>query len=134
MSSREFIAAFGAVTVARTGRERSPADVLAQWEQTVSLVEAGYDGDFFEFDNDMSIRDLIDAVLADEGVMSHVEARWFVHGVALIDSRLREVLSKEASRGSGMSWWRSHFPTVSGPELAADLEELYGFSVSRIVR
>lgn len=134
MTAAGFAAAFeGAVTQRRRGGPRTPTGIVGAWEQLVEIVEAGYEDNVYEYDNDLAIRDLIEELLHLPVLAAFPEFGWFNDSVAALDERMRSGLSAEPVRLPGGRWWRSHLPVRAGAELADDLKRAYGYQVPEVI-
>jgi hypothetical protein len=132
MTDKDFVEAFRAGVERRWNRGPfTPTRVAEQWEQVVSMIEDGYDQNIYEYDNDLSVRQLIADLLEDPSIRTHTESAWFVEAVDALDGRLRAVMTDRPIREG--PWWRSHLPIVAGVELADGLHTRYGYTVPRVV-
>lgn len=134
MTTADFVAAFeDAVAQRRRRGPYTPTGILGVWEQLVEVVEAGYEDNVYEYDNDLAIRDLIEQLLQLPVLAEFSESGWFREGVAALDDRMRSELTTEPIRLPGRQWWRSHLPVKAGVELADDLKRIYDYHVPEVV-
>jgi hypothetical protein len=134
MTTKDFIEAFkAAVETRREGGPYTPTGVVEQWEQIVSMIEAGYDDSIYEYDNDLSVRNLLAELLEDPLIQAHAESAWVTETVDALDKRLRAVMTDQPIRDVQGPWWRSHLPIIASAEFADDLQNLYGYKVPRVV-
>lgn len=134
MTTAGFVAAFEDAVAERRGRgPYTPAGIVGAWEQLVEMVEAGYEDNVYEYDNDLAIRDLIEELVQLPALAEFPEFGWFRESVAALDDRMRSGLSAEPIRLPGHRWWRSHLPVKAGAELADDLKRAYGYQVPEVI-
>jgi hypothetical protein len=134
MTAAGFATAFEAAAAQRRRRSpHTPTGIASAWEQLVEMVEAGYEDNVYEYDNDLAIRDLIEELLHLPALAEYPEFGWFRDRVAALDDRMRSGLSAEPVRLPGGHWWRSHLPVRGGPELADDLKRAYGYQVPQVL-
>jgi hypothetical protein len=108
-----------------TGRPVSFNDMLSRWRAFVSAVERGYGDSIYEYTNDLSVRDRLEAVLnaSSSGLRSKLE-----EAISPIDRRFMETTEEAATplsqaTGDLASWWR-RVPIRRVGELAEDLKAL----------
>ncbi|GIH05287.1 hypothetical protein Rhe02_33540 [Rhizocola hellebori] len=117
-----------AVQGAGWSRSLSASEVAAEWERFVVACESGYDENIYEYNNDLSIRDLIEVLLNDADLDLRSRLDWWVEKVQTVDRRFRQLLRSRDADSAG-AWWRDRPLLFAGPELAADFEQHYGGSV-----
>jgi hypothetical protein len=107
--------------LARLLGEDSLGALLGRWSAFVTAVERGYDDSIYEYTNDLSVRDRLDAVVtgASPGLRAKLAA------ALAEDDRRFEAATEDAARplGGASAWWR-RVPVRRGGELADDLESL----------
>jgi len=122
---REQLARLLAELATRTGREDSLGAMLGRWRDFVTAVERGYDDSIYEYTNDLSARDHLEAVAA--GADPALRAK--VQGAIAEDDRRFEAATQEADQplgkftGEAPTWWR-RVPRRRVGELAEDLDPL----------
>ena len=122
---REQLARLLAELATRTGREDSLGAMLGRWRDFVTTVERGYDDSIYEYTNDLSVRDHLEAVAAGAGPALRAKLR----GALAEDDRRFEAATQEADRALGEfaeeapRWWR-RVPRRLVGELAEDLDAL----------
>lgn len=105
----------------------SPAQLLERWSVFVSECESGYADSIYEYDNDISVRDLLEAVVTDEEFARFPQAEPIGEAVHGIDERFRAACREGVQVGSeSRPWWRRAVPRVALDEFADDLQRLYG--------
>jgi hypothetical protein len=118
------------VSQART-REAGLNSAVHSWELFVRECERGYQGSIYEFDNDLSARDFIDAALADTEDPHSDELERFRARVRIADERFRSLaLEGSIKRTRPHAWWHGVIVRIAGQELATDLQSEYGVSVT----
>jgi hypothetical protein len=98
--------------------------MLRRWSDFVTQVERGYEASIYEYTNDLSVRDLLERVIAGAGpgLRAKLEAE------AAEDDRRFEAATEESARPLGKfadpPWWWRRAPVRRVGELADDLESL----------
>lgn len=97
--------------------------MLRSWHDLVAEVETGYDDVIEEYWNDLSVRDLLEELIA---VVPEGSVRaWVTKEVEQTDLRYRAATDPRDKPifGSGeMAWWWMRVPKVLKGELLADFE------------
>ncbi|HYZ79082.1 MAG TPA: hypothetical protein VE596_17080 [Gaiellaceae bacterium] len=106
---------------------RTLTGLIGGWREVIDQIEDGYEDNVYEYWNDVSVRDLLDEVLA---VVPEGSVRaWVTKEVEELDYRYRRA-TDEIDRpifGSGDSrWWWLRVPNVLVGELRDDLEQELG--------
>jgi hypothetical protein len=108
-----------------SGRPASLNDLLSRWQAFVAEVERGYDDSIYEYTNDLSVRDRLDALVkeASPSLKAKLET-----AVAPTDQRFMDA-TDEAGRplseaGGELAQWWHRVPRRRLGELAADLKAL----------
>ncbi|MCI0157775.1 hypothetical protein KNO15_13825 [Leifsonia shinshuensis] len=93
---------------------RDPEVVLGAYSDLIAEIDKGYDDEPEEYDNDMSIRSLIQELLDCQELRSHPEFAQFSAAVAKMDTELQALLTPDAKRpayGDDQDqWWRVRLP------------------------
>lgn len=106
---------------------RSPAQLVEQWDSFVTACEEGYDDTIYEFTNERSVRDLLEAALTNRGLQRYGELDDLRRSVAAIDARFRAACRDDAEiEARDSPWWHRCVPTKAGGQLAEDLKSRYG--------
>ncbi|MDG4778646.1 hypothetical protein O7614_03170 [Micromonospora sp. WMMD961] len=125
-----FAERFQAVVASTGARPRLPGELLAQWAQFVEFCEEGYDDNLDEYDNDLTVRDLIERVLNAPALEGVPELRWMREQVAESDERFRALLGSEPLPFEvPRPWWRARLPRYGGAEMVDDARRRYGVRV-----
>jgi hypothetical protein len=96
--------------------------LLGDWQRFVTAVERGYDDSIYEYTNDLSVRDVLERVIAgaSPGLRAQLEAETAEH------DRRFEAATEEAARPLSARedppWWWRRVPVRRVGELADDLE------------
>ncbi|MEU4474987.1 hypothetical protein [Micromonospora sp. NPDC023888] len=131
MSEGEFVSRFRAVTAGPHGqRGQLPGGMVDCWQAVVDACLAGYDDSLEEYDADLGVRRLLEAVLNHPELQRYRELSWVREQVAESDRRFRAMLRDDPiPHLAHWPWWESHPPRYAGPELAADFQARYGIHV-----
>lgn len=127
MSFRE---AFNAA-VDPQGRRASwhPLQYIEAWRALVDEVAAGYSGDLYEYENDLSVRDDLQVALNTPDLGAFPEWVELQVQVGKVDSLLRDLLSVGPEVRPDSAWWRARLPAHAGSEFAQDVERLFGVEI-----
>ncbi|MFF8716355.1 hypothetical protein ACF07T_33700 [Streptomyces sp. NPDC015184] len=110
-----------------------PAAALAMWEGFVTECRIGYEFDLSEYLNDLSVRDLLAAALADVEIGRMGECEWLARETHRIDSLFRGLLANgPVVRVDCNKWWNRSLPGYGAEEFVSDVQERRGVSL-RIV-
>ena len=109
-------------------RIKYPVHLLEGWEGFIEDVETSFGMGIDEFDNDLSIRDLIEDVLIDETLREFEDYAIFAERVKELVTRFVTLLSTAQSR-PGTTWWDRGVPQYAREELAEDFLSLHGIEV-----
>ena len=94
----------------------APAEMLDEWRRVVREIEAGYSWNVYQYHNDLSVRDRLEAAIADDPELAAE--------VAEVDARFRALLQPGVQVGPEEDpWWHRGVPRYAGPELAAEMKE-----------
>jgi hypothetical protein len=126
----EFIRRFEEIAMASGfERMRSPATALSVWKQFVDECERCYHWNIYEYDNDLSVRDLLERALTDKELSSLAQFDDFAGGVRSIDAQFRSLLRTDAIRTEKKTWWRRGVLRYGQGEYRADVRESYGIEI-----
>jgi hypothetical protein len=129
--STEYLAAVKRALKGFSARyQQSPSELLRNWQRFVDAALDGYPAGWYDFDNERGIRDVIQAVIDDEGVRSHPEAQEWVRRVSDVDARYRSILVPLTGKASTVPWWRAGVPCYGGDELAQDVARMYNLEMA----
>lgn len=109
-------------------RRLSPAQLLNQWAEFVAEAVKGYPYGWYEFDNERSVRDAIQAIRDDAIVKSFPEANEWFERVDAVDNQYRQLLIGLPEMRHE-PWWRAGVPRYAGRQLAEDLRRMFGMEV-----
>jgi hypothetical protein len=111
----------------------TPSSILDRWDNFVSDVREGYDGNFDEYWNELSARDLIESLLTDEVVGSTHEVADLRMRVDMADRGLRTMFQEDAQLGEvGQPWWRRGVLRSAGGDYAEDVRRIFGIEVAEV--
>ena len=92
--------------------------LLNAWSRFVTAVERGYDDSIYEYENDLSVRDRLERVVA--GASPGLRAQ--LGRVLAEDDRRFTAATEEATKPLGEEWWWRRVPLRRVGELAEDLD------------
>jgi hypothetical protein len=107
----------------------SPAQLLERWRAFVEECLRGYPYDWYEFVNELAVRDTIEVLLEDATLRTFPEWLTWSARVSEADSQYRTILGPSISVGATSGWWRRQVPRYAGPILVADLAANQGVSL-----
>lgn len=107
-----------------------PAAARVMWEGFVTECCIGYGFDLSEYLNDLFVRDLLAAALADMEIRRLSEHDWFVREVQRIDFLFREILADgPIVCPDHTKWWKRSLPGYGSEEFASDVKERHQVSL-----
>src|SRR4051812_3582119 len=107
MSSDDFLSQFEEL-LGRAGwpTALSPWDLVERWEALVADAASGYQWGLYEFDNEVRVRDLLDRVLHDPGLMAFPQLDELRRRVSAADRRMQEAAIPNVKiRDDDKPWW-----------------------------
>ncbi len=126
-----FIDRFSEATDEHGIREKwSPASYIEAWQFFVTECEEGYQSSIYEYENELSVRDVIERALSIPGLAEDSEGVLFADAIAKVDSRFASLLASGPEiAGEAVPWWRRRIPSHAGEELVADVEAQYSVRI-----
>jgi hypothetical protein len=102
--------------------------LITAWRSLVDNIERGYNDTIYEYDNDLSVRD----VIFDELSSKNLEARKavgpdfksYLELLSQTDTRFMELTFAQEGVPSGSSGLTNRYPKRPGAELESDMAEL----------
>lgn len=131
MSTNDFLQAFQEF-LGRHGwpTDQSPWAIVEQWESLVDQAAAGYNSGFYEFTNDLSVRDLLAEALNDKRLGRFDQINTMRQRVEDADARLKEAFLPDVEIGTaGKPWWHRGVLASAGDEYVGDVRRLYGIEI-----
>ena len=119
------------------GRNGWPADlspwaIVEQWESLVDQAVSGYHWGFYEFTNELGVRDLLAKALDDGRLGRFDQISSIRQRVTTADARLKGAfLSDVEIGGADKPWWRRGVLAAAGGEYADDVKRLYGIELQQ---
>lgn len=105
----------------------SPAQLVEQWREFVEACEEGYSSTIYDYENERSVRDLLDRALNDPILRRFSEIEYLRSSVNEIDEQFRSACRQDVSVGDpSWPWWRRCVPQRAEGEFAADLRAQWG--------
>ncbi|MGC7097318.1 hypothetical protein ACPZ19_21800 [Amycolatopsis lurida] len=128
---RTFLAAFDAAIPERDRRfGTTPDDHLAAWQQIIDWVADCYRDNFYEYRNDLYIRELIEKMLAHPDLAEYAELADFRQRVDELDERFRALLRPGPTEPApDLPWWKARIPARAGAELAQHYRDHHGLTI-----
>jgi hypothetical protein len=112
-------------------RLRTPDDLVGAWRQFVDECAAGYPLGIDEYENDLSVRSMIDKVLQADDLPADPSVDAFVDAVRKDDERFKRLLQTDVLiRSDGLPWWNRGVPRYAGAELADDFAGVHGAHIA----
>jgi hypothetical protein len=109
--------------------ETSPWSIIEQWETFIEECSSCYQWGFYEFDNEVQVRDLIERALTDPLLANYEPMENIRQRVDLADERFRKLLSSVQIRTAEKPWWRRGVLLQAGQEYQDDVKRLYNADV-----
>lgn len=110
-----------------------PVQALGMWEEFVEQCEHGYELDFSEYLNDLSVRNLLQKILDDAEVQRVAAYEPFAQRIRLIGDRFRGVVGQGPTvRPGGGHWWERTIPAEGAPEFVEDVRERYSVELRTV--
>jgi len=130
MMTSEFLLRFEEF-LARNGwpTKSSPWDVIEGWERLVDTCASCFDWGFYEFDDEIRVRTLLERALADSRLAAYSQLQEIKQRVEAADARFRRLLSDKPIRDEQMPWWQRAVLANAGEEYRDDVKRLYGIEV-----
>jgi hypothetical protein len=111
----------------------SPWDVVERWEALVEMCSLCYRWGFYEFDNEVRVRGLLDLALNDPVLATYPQLEPMRVRIDAADARFRTVLSAKQIRSEGDPWWRRAILATAGDEYCEDVKRLYGIDLATLL-
>jgi hypothetical protein len=108
-------------------------ELIESWKKFVSQCSNGYPMSIYEYENDRSVRTMIQEVLKVPDLEYGPSVEEFKMLVAQSDLSFRELLQPGVTVGNTNAyWWERGVPKYAGAELASDFQEIFGLHVEVI--
>ncbi|HWK88427.1 MAG TPA: hypothetical protein VNP72_00480 [Longimicrobium sp.] len=107
----------------------SPQSMLDEWRKFVQQCQDGYPFNIYEYHNDLSVRDRIEACLHETAADADAQAG-FAAGVAEEDERFRALLQPGVQVGPEEdAWWHRGVLRYAWRDLARDLKDWFNVEI-----
>lgn len=128
--SNEFILRFKEF-LGRNGwpAEASPWSIVEEWETFVEDCSGCYQWGFYEFDNEVQVRGLLEKALTDPGLADYELMENIRERVSVTDERFRKLLARTQIRTANNPWWQRGVLAHAGEEYRDDMKRLYNIDV-----
>jgi hypothetical protein len=123
---KEFLGSHGWPT------EQSPWTIVEQWDSLVDQAVQGYHRGFYEFTNDLSVRDLLEKAFHDDKLGRFSQIEIMRQRINNSDLRLKIMFLPDVKIGDAEApWWRRGILADAGDEYLDDMERLHGIKIRR---
>ena len=109
--------------------DQSPWTIVEQWESVVDQVGEDYRWGFYEFTNDLSVRDLLEKAFRDDRLSRFAQIDIMRQRVGNADVRLKNTFMPGVEIGAEAHWWRRGILASAGDEYRDDMERLHGIEI-----
>jgi hypothetical protein len=110
--------------------EQSAWSVVGRWESLVKKASAGYHWGYYEFTNELGVRDLLERAFNEDTLKDSDQVAAMRERVGQADAGLRELFLPNIEIGrSEQPWWRRGVLARAGDEYAEDISRLYGIDI-----
>lgn len=109
----------------------SPWDIVERWERLVDSCASCYQWGFYEFDDEVRIRTLLQRAFADSRLANYPQMQGIRRRVEIADMRFRELLLGETRiRDEKTPWWQRAVLARAGDEYRDDMKRLSDVDVT----
>lgn len=108
----------------------SPWGVVERWEAFVEKCSTCYRWGFYEFDNEIRVRGLLDLALSDPVLVMYPQLGPMRTRIDAADARFRTLLSTKKIRSEDNPWWRRAVLASAGDEYCEDVKRLYNIDLA----
>ncbi|MCO7237613.1 hypothetical protein [Aeromicrobium sp. CnD17-E] len=109
--------------------DRGPSEYCEDWEGFTADVLSGYSGSLYEYENELSVRDVLEKVMGDPELSTFPDWLAYEASIERTDTRLRRLLQNGVEVRPGRPWWWSHLPPHGGGEFAEDIRRIYAIDI-----
>ena len=109
--------------------ETSPWGIIEEWESFVEGCSKCYHWGFYEFDNEVRVRGLLEKAMTDPGLVNYEQTQSIKERVGSADERFRNLLAPAQIRTEEKSWWLRGVLACAGEEYRQDIKQLYNIVV-----
>lgn len=106
-------------------RFSSTNQLLQAWLSFIEQCAEGYEMNIYEYDNDLSVRNIIQKLLDSVQLQKYPEFMVFAENVASADVKFKSLLSKTQSRNDKTEWWQRGILNSAGDEYMSDIKSQY---------
>jgi hypothetical protein len=109
----------------------SPSALVDQWRNFVETCAEGYASTIYEYENERSVRDLLETLIHDSTLRRYPELESLRDAVNEIDRRFRAECREDAAIGrADAPWWQRCVPRSVQGEFAEDLKSMFGITTA----
>jgi len=104
----------------------SPYQFVDGWRTFVGEVRDGWTEDYYDYENDLFIRDCLQAALDHDGLNSWDAWQQLRTQIEGIDNDFREVLAEgPLVKPDAQWWWRARLPPRAGEDFVEEVERIF---------
>lgn len=120
--------------VAPKGRRATwlPLQFVEAWQEFVAEAMAGFSGDLYEYENEITVRNDLELALGSRELQSNPEWLELQRPILAADELFKELLARGPSVRPGADWWHERVPPHAGDEFIEDARRMYGVRVEAV--
>ncbi|MDR1237619.1 MAG: hypothetical protein LBK28_05190 [Propionibacteriaceae bacterium] len=107
----------------------APVTYVDVWEELADEISGGYRFSFYEYMNDLSVRDVLECALQSDALDCYPEWSAYKSAVARIDGRMRALLADGPEVRPSALWWYARLPAIGSHEFVEDVKAEYGIDL-----
>ena len=104
-------------------------ELIEGWREFVELCSYGYPMNIYEYENDLSIRNVIEKVLLSQNLKQYLQYFEFAEKINSIDLEFKTLLNDGFVMEGRVNWWNRSVLKEAGKEYAEDIKSLYDVEV-----
>jgi hypothetical protein len=109
--------------------DASPWGVVERWEALIDECADCYQWGFYEFDNEVQVRGLLERALNDPKLTAYDQIAEIKQRVAAADDRFRKLLGPMRISTEETAWWHRAVLARADDEYRDDMRRLYNIEV-----
>ncbi len=131
MNTKDFVLTFREF-LGRSGWSTglSPWALVEQWQQLVEECAVCYESDYYDFDSELAVRDILQRSFEDERLQGYPQMESLRERVDAIDGQFKAlILDGVAIRPKSDRWWRRAVLKRAGAEYRDDMKRLHNVAI-----